>query len=490
MPADAEPDHRLLHRWRRDRDAAAFAVIVGRHAHAVQEAAVAQLRRHGLACDADDAAQAAWVVLARRARSGSISARLHGSLAPWLRRTAALCAKAQVRGERRRRHREATVARPEVAAPPASDELAEVVATALRSLPRRERRILTLRHLDGRPWPEVATLCQTTPDAARKVATRAHDRLRRRLEQLGVTAAPPAVAAALARLAEAGRFAPVAPVLPAVLARKVLIMSSIKSTAVCSLATVGLLGGSAAYIANAQSEGAGPTPTFAAGSHAAMSASASQASAPAAEPGLKEDLTTLEQLVQERNDGWRRAAELETELQFAKRALANSQLQLLEASSAGAATTIEDDAIVDGALPGGLGVDGFRTIHGTPPSLAKTVNPYALDKVGLAHAALILEDLLKVPIHVHPSALRDGTNTISFADAGPLRGDHLLERVVFEFRGPPAETIGVRDVIVAWRFGTYMILDQNALNDLDAYIESTAAEKLLHAQLTPLADDE
>src|SRR6185312_8415770 len=66
VPSDARPDGELLQRFLADGDEVAFAVLVARHTPTVRAACRCWLRS---AADIDDAAQATFFVLVRRAAS-------------------------------------------------------------------------------------------------------------------------------------------------------------------------------------------------------------------------------------------------------------------------------------------------------------------------------------------------------------------------------------------------------------------------------------
>lgn len=181
--ADAD----LLQRFVKARDDAAFAQVVARHAAAIQRTAMLEV---GRAAAAADVAQAAFIVMARRPRPALRSARRQGSALPWLTKVTRYTAANWRRTEARRRRREHAAARPERvdADPSQGPDLAEAVTTALRGLGRRDRQLVTLRHVEELSWHEVAQQTGTTPDAARMATERAMTRLREVLERNGVTA--------------------------------------------------------------------------------------------------------------------------------------------------------------------------------------------------------------------------------------------------------------------------------------------------------------
>src|SRR5687767_13668443 len=175
---DDPTDGELLDRFLAGRDEAAFAQLVGRHGAMVFGVCRRVL---GNDADADDAFQAAFVVLVRRAAGMTGRA----TVGDWLYGVAfhtALKARALAA---RRRAKEAAAARPE-ADPPAdpSAGLAEVIDRAVAGLPTRYREPVVLCELEGQPRKEVAArlgipegTLSSRLAAARKLLA---DRLRRR----------------------------------------------------------------------------------------------------------------------------------------------------------------------------------------------------------------------------------------------------------------------------------------------------------------------
>ncbi|HEX4611942.1 MAG TPA: sigma-70 family RNA polymerase sigma factor, partial [Urbifossiella sp.] len=139
-------DDELLGRFITGRDDAAFAELVRRHG-----ARVLRVCRHALgdAHDAEDAFQATFLVLARKA------AGLRGvrSLAGWLHGTAVRTAQNARRVAMRRRRREREAARPDGPPPPDPAPLRDLQAILdeeVGRLPEKYRAPFVLCFLDGR----------------------------------------------------------------------------------------------------------------------------------------------------------------------------------------------------------------------------------------------------------------------------------------------------------------------------------------------------
>ncbi len=205
--ADGPADAALLARFARDRDEAAFELLVWRHAAMVLAVCRAVLRDHHAA---EDACQATFLALARKAHA--VGAR--GTTAGWLYRVARRTA---TRAARRRAVRPADV--PFDALPaPAAEGGADADATAalhaeLDRLPEKYRTPVLLCFLDGLTYADAARrLGWPVGTVAGRVA-RAKDWLRDRLAGRGV-AVPAAGVAALV-----GTVPAVAPAFAAATAR-------------------------------------------------------------------------------------------------------------------------------------------------------------------------------------------------------------------------------------------------------------------------------
>jgi RNA polymerase sigma factor (sigma-70 family) len=183
---------------------AAFEALVNRHGPMVLATCRGVLRNEH---DAEDAFQATFLVLARRAES----LRRRDRLGPWLHRVALRAAEqariAAVRRRRRERHSvELSVmveAGPERSAE--REELRRAVHQELDRLPERYRAVVVLCDLQGESYEAAAGRLRVPVGTVRSRLARARDRLRVQIDRRGL-----AVSAALAAvLAPAGARAAV-----------------------------------------------------------------------------------------------------------------------------------------------------------------------------------------------------------------------------------------------------------------------------------------
>jgi RNA polymerase sigma-70 factor (ECF subfamily) len=226
---------------------AAFEVIVRRHGPAVMGVCRGVLRDDH---DAEDAFQATFLVLARRAAT----VRDHGRIAPWLARTARRIALRARKTSARRRAFEGAALDFEVGTvqPPgetlAASEVAEVVRSEVGRFPEPDRTLLRLTYWRGRSYEEAAEAVARPIGTVRSRLARARDRLRERLARRGIGATVVAVRPSgplivrTARLAVAKRAATAAGTLPATVAALVegeLAMTTIRRGAFAASLLIG-----------------------------------------------------------------------------------------------------------------------------------------------------------------------------------------------------------------------------------------------------------
>jgi RNA polymerase sigma factor (sigma-70 family) len=194
------PDRELLERFMATRDEAAFAELVGRHGALVLGVCRRTLRREQ---DAEDAFQAAFLVLARKA--GSI--RKSESLSSWLVGVAWRSA-ARLRvelAERRRHERNSVVDRSpdraitvsEEPPDPSWREVQEALYEELARLPEKYRAPLVLCYLEGQAQCAAARQLGCSEGVLRGRLDRGRERLRQRLARRGITLSAALLTAAL-----------------------------------------------------------------------------------------------------------------------------------------------------------------------------------------------------------------------------------------------------------------------------------------------------
>lgn len=188
------PDGDLLARFVASRDEEAFAEMVRRHGPMV----LAVCRRvTGRPHDAEDAFQAAFLVLARRAAHVTRPE----LLANWLYGVAYRTA-LDARAARRRAEEHVVPAAPEPAAPPPPDDVAElrhVIDEELAKLPDKYRTAVVLCDLEGLPRAAAAAQMGIPEGTLSSRLAHARKVLAQRLSRRGVTTSAIVISAALGR---------------------------------------------------------------------------------------------------------------------------------------------------------------------------------------------------------------------------------------------------------------------------------------------------
>jgi len=178
-------DGQLLAAWLGGEEVA-FGELVGRHGQMVLGACRRVL---GSGPGAEDAAQAAFVALARKARSLVAAS----DVGAWLHRAAWFAASRELRAVRRREahERDAALLRSDVSEPSSEPgdwgAIGPNLDGALEELPEKYRRVLTACYLQGRSQSEVARQLGLPQGTVASQCKRGLERLRRRLDARGLS---------------------------------------------------------------------------------------------------------------------------------------------------------------------------------------------------------------------------------------------------------------------------------------------------------------
>jgi RNA polymerase sigma factor (sigma-70 family) len=186
-------DWQLLRRYVEDGAESAFGQLVDRHKRLVYWTCFRDTRDLELA---EDAAQAVFIILARKAST----LRKGASLSAWLFSVARHTSRNLLASGRRRRQAEELAARTmhsERSANAVWEQAEPLLNDALSSLSDADRSAVLMRHYEERSFAEIASALGTTEEAARKRVSRSLDRLRAFLSKRGVSIASAALAALL-----------------------------------------------------------------------------------------------------------------------------------------------------------------------------------------------------------------------------------------------------------------------------------------------------
>ncbi len=249
LAGEEQPDGQLLRRFAEGGDGEAFGLLMRRHGPLV----LAVCRRTlGHATDAEDAFQATFLVLARRA--GHLGR--GGSVAGWLHTVAYNLALRARAADARRRERERHAAREEAQAGPAWDDVRPVLDEELARLPDKYRLPLILCYLEGRTQDEAAALLGWTKGTVSGRLARAREILRERLARRGLDpneplpSAPPVPTALLVTTLAASLGHTAAPAAAASLAAEALRQAALaRSASVVAVLTLTVAVGSCLALA-------------------------------------------------------------------------------------------------------------------------------------------------------------------------------------------------------------------------------------------------
>ena len=199
--AEGRTDGELLAAFRLNRDEPAFAELVRRHGPLVWGACRRILPDHA---DAEDAFQAAFLVLVRRAKGLSQK----GTVGPWLYRVAVWTARNLRRKNARRLSRQSPLA-DSVPVPPTVPDFKLDIDAALLALPERYRAPLVLCHLEGLTRREAAERLGCPEGTLSSLLARGLAKLRTKLagHELVLVAVPLLLASSTVRAACAARLA-------------------------------------------------------------------------------------------------------------------------------------------------------------------------------------------------------------------------------------------------------------------------------------------
>jgi RNA polymerase sigma factor (sigma-70 family) len=160
----------------------AFAALVARHVNKVYSIALRHARNPH---QAEEIAQAVFVILARQARQLDSRVILSG----WLCRTAQLTAVTFVRSETRRARREQEAYMQNPLAETESDvwpQIAPLLDVAMARLSEADYHAVVLRFFDGKSMKEVGAALGASEDAAKMRVNRAVEKLRRFFTRRGI----------------------------------------------------------------------------------------------------------------------------------------------------------------------------------------------------------------------------------------------------------------------------------------------------------------
>jgi uncharacterized protein (TIGR03435 family) len=196
-------DMALVREYARNRSETAFATLVSRHLNLVYSVALREVRDPHLA---EEVAQAAFIILARKA--GALGPRT--ILSGWLCRTARYVSAELLRSQHRRQRREQEAYMQSLLNEKESGawmQIAPLLETAMAQLGEQEHNAIVLRFYEGKALKQVGAALGTGEDAARMRINRALEKLRKFFARRGLTLSAALITAAVS--ANAVQAAPV-----------------------------------------------------------------------------------------------------------------------------------------------------------------------------------------------------------------------------------------------------------------------------------------
>ncbi|HSY42297.1 MAG TPA: sigma-70 family RNA polymerase sigma factor, partial [Candidatus Acidoferrum sp.] len=179
-------DSVLLRQYAENHSDEAFAVLVERHLNLVYSVARRQI---GDPHDAQEIAQAVFIILARKA--GSL--RHHKALSSWLFQATRLTANNFIRSEARRHRREQEAfmqSQQNESTDMVWREAGPMLDDAVAALGAKDQRAILLRYYEGRSLREVGTVMGVSEEASEKRVARALEKLQKFFFKRGLPLTP------------------------------------------------------------------------------------------------------------------------------------------------------------------------------------------------------------------------------------------------------------------------------------------------------------
>jgi RNA polymerase sigma factor (sigma-70 family) len=179
-------DSALLRQFTETNSGEAFSALVKRHINLVYSVA---LRQVGNSHNAEEIAQAVFIILAKKAAQ----LRHHQALSSWLFQVTRLTANNFVRSEMRREHREQEAHMQSILNESDNEvwlKIAPLLDNAIAGLREKDRQVVLLRFYERKSFREIGSVLGASEDAAEKRTKRALDRLRDFFGKRGVSSTP------------------------------------------------------------------------------------------------------------------------------------------------------------------------------------------------------------------------------------------------------------------------------------------------------------